>query len=276
MAHDTACRPSELLKLRVKDIVFKHAGQSQYAEVSVNGKTGTRHLPLIDSIPYIKDYLQNDHPQAGNPNALLFSAEGGKSFGKGKPLDLSALHHIYKKYQHELFPKLVNEDPNISNQDKEKIRSLLQKPFILYVFRHSSISRHARILKESTLRTFSGWTSGSNMVQRYVHLYNNAPVEDLLVAYGLISKDETADSILRSKQCPNCNEPNKPDSKFCAKCRMVLTYDAYSETLEKERKKESEVQNLKEKYEGDMKAMREEMERKFQQILAKIDIAKVK
>lgn len=157
MAHDTACRPSELLKLRIKDIIFKYAGQRQYAEVSVNGKTGTRHLPLIDSIPYIKDYLQNEHPQPGNQSALLFSPEGGKSFGKGKPLDLSTLNHFYKKYQRKLFPRLVNEDPNISDQDKEKIRILLKKPFKLYVFRHSSISRHARILKESTLRTFSGW-----------------------------------------------------------------------------------------------------------------------
>jgi hypothetical protein len=57
---------------------------------------------------------------------------------------------------------------------------------------------------------------------------------------------------------------------------MVLTYDAYSETLEKEQQKESEVQNIKEKYEGDMKAMREEMENKFQQILAKIDVATLK
>jgi hypothetical protein len=65
---------------------------------------------LIDSIPYIKDYLQNEQPQAGNPNALLFSAEGGRSFGKGKPLDRTTLYHIYKKYQQELFPKLVNEE----------------------------------------------------------------------------------------------------------------------------------------------------------------------
>jgi hypothetical protein len=39
---------------------------------------------------------------------------------------------------------------------------------------------------------------------------------------------------------------------------MVLTYDAYSETLEKQQEKESEVQNLKEKYEQDMHKMREE------------------
>ena len=43
------------------------------------------------------------------------------------------------------------------------------------------------------------------------------------------------------QQCPNCSEPNKPDSKFCAKCRMVLTYDAYSETLESEKQKEDKL-----------------------------------
>jgi integrase len=57
MAHDTGCRPHELLKLRIKDITFKNAGSRQYAEVLVNGKTGSRHIPLIDAIPYVKDYL---------------------------------------------------------------------------------------------------------------------------------------------------------------------------------------------------------------------------
>ena len=82
----------------------------------LSSETGIRHLPLIDSIPYIKDYLQNGHRQAGNPNSLLFSVEGGKSFGKGRPLDLSTLSHIYKKFHRELFPKLVKED-QVSNQD---------------------------------------------------------------------------------------------------------------------------------------------------------------
>ena len=74
---------------------------------------------------------------------------------------------------------------------------------------------------------------------------------------------------------PKCSEPNKLDSKFCAKCRMVLTYDAYSETVEEKQQKESEVKELKGKYEQDMKIMREEMEYKFQQLLTKIDIAKL-
>ena len=65
-----------------------------------------------------------------------------------------------------------------------------------------------------------------------------------LEAYGIISKDKQLSDALRPKQCPNCNEPNKPDSKFCAKCRMVLTYDAYNETLEKQKEKEDKLYSM--------------------------------
>lgn len=84
MAKDTSCRPHELLKLRIRDVTFKITPEKyQYAELMVNGKTGSRPLVLIDSIPYLKDYLDHEHPQPSNPNAILLS--GGsqtKSFGK--------------------------------------------------------------------------------------------------------------------------------------------------------------------------------------------------
>ena len=60
IARDSSCRPHELLKLRIKDVVFKMAGDKgrQYAEVLVNGKTGQRHIPLINSIPYLKELVR--------------------------------------------------------------------------------------------------------------------------------------------------------------------------------------------------------------------------
>jgi hypothetical protein len=56
---------------------------------------------------------------------------------------------------------------------------------------------------------------------------------------------------------------------------MVLNYDAYNETVEEKQQKESEVKQLKDRYEQDMKLMREEMEDKFQQVLAKIDVTRL-
>jgi len=48
---------------------------------------------------------------------------------------------------------------------------------------------------------------------------------------------------------------------------MVLTYGAYSETLENQKERESEVQRLQQKYEQNMKPMREDMNYQFSQIM---------
>jgi integrase/recombinase XerD len=83
---------------------------------------------------------------------------------------------------------------------------------------------------------------------KYVHYFGNESSESLLEAYGIMPKGQQLDQ-LKPKQCPSCNEPNKPDSKFCAKCRIVLTYDAYSETLENQQEKDSQIRALIEKHE---------------------------
>ena len=70
---------------------------------------------------------------------------------------------------------------------------------------------------------------------------------------------------------------------YAVRCMKYLTFLDYT-TLEatgknieaKISEKDSEMQAMKIKYEQDMKAMREEMENKFQQILTKIDVTKVK
>ena len=110
------------------------------------------------------------------------------------------------------------------------------------------MTEKSKILKEHTLRQFAGWTTGSNMPQKYLHYFGNEASESLLEAYGIITKDQKLSDALRPKQCPNCNEPNKPDGKFCAKCRMVLTYDAYSETLEAEKQKEDKLSVMEERF----------------------------
>jgi integrase len=108
MSRDTGCRPHELLKLKIRDIIFKSACDTQYAEVLVNGKTGSRHIPLINSLPYVKDYLDQEHPQPANYNAPLFAAER-KSLGRA--IQLSSLYSLYDTYKKELFPKLLQHPP---------------------------------------------------------------------------------------------------------------------------------------------------------------------
>ena len=110
MSRDTGCRPHELLKLRIKDIVFKTLGDKQYAEVLLTGKTGSRHIPLIDSLPYIKDYLDHEHPQSTNINAPLFA---GTRKSLGRPIGVTSLHAIYDNYKKDLFPKLLQNPVSV-------------------------------------------------------------------------------------------------------------------------------------------------------------------
>ncbi len=59
ISRDLSCRPHEILNLRLKEVVFKTVGKYQYAEVLVNGKTGTLPIPLINSIPFLKDWIHD-------------------------------------------------------------------------------------------------------------------------------------------------------------------------------------------------------------------------
>jgi integrase len=244
MSRDSAARPHELLKLKIKDVVFKLTpDKRQYAEILVNGKTGTRHIPLIDSIPHIKDWI-SQHPQSANPNSVLLCG-----FGKSlnKVIHVRSLRKTYENYRDKFFPKLL-DNPNVLPEDKQKIRELLKKPWNPYIRRHSALTEKSGILKEHHLRQYAGWSPGSNMHLKYLHYFGNESNDSLLEAYGIISKDKQLSEALRPKQCPNCNEPNKPDSRFCAKCRMVLTYDAYSETLESEKQKEDKLTVMEERF----------------------------
>lgn len=98
----------------------------------------------------------------------------------------------------------------------------------------------SKFLKESVLRNHAGWTNTSDMPDKYLHYFGNESNESILEAYGLKPKQEALDK-LQPKQCPNCNEPNKRDSKFCVKCRMVLSYDSYIESVESSNKQYSDI-----------------------------------
>jgi len=243
VSRDSSCRPHEILSIRVKDVVFKMAGDRQYAEILVNGKTGTRHIPLINSIPYLKDWL-DDHPHRTNPNSALFCGFG-KSLGRA--MGLRTLNHLYQAYRQNIFPKFL-KNPAIAPEDKNKIRELLKKPWNPYMRRHSALTDKSKILKEHVLRQHAGWSGSSQMHLKYLHYFGNESSESLLEAYGLKPKTEEDDKM-KPKQCPNCMEPNKPDSKFCAKCRMVLSYDAYTETVEQNEKQIDKLGKMEERQE---------------------------
>ena len=130
ISRDTSCRPHEILRLRIRDIIFKTTIDNyQYAEVLVNGKTGSRSTPLFNSIPYIKDWL-DEHIQRGNSKAFLIPSRNRENFGKR--LAGISINTVYRFYKSKYFPRLL-EDSNVPIEDKNKIRELLKKPCNPYI-----------------------------------------------------------------------------------------------------------------------------------------------
>jgi integrase/recombinase XerD len=245
MARDLSARPHEILNLKIRDIMFKRTTDNkQYAEVLVNGKTGARHIPLIQSIPYIKDWL-SDHPSRNNQNSPLFPGLGRNC--TGKQLSVNGLHQVYKYYKEEFFPKLLKEN-TISNEDKEMIKCLLAKPFNPYIRRHSALTEKSTKLKSNTLNQHAGWSTRSNMAQKYIHYYGNESSESLLEAYGIVTNNSIPIHTLNPKVCPNCNEGNTQDAKFCSKCKMIMSLDGYQDALESQKEKEDELKTMKDQF----------------------------
>jgi hypothetical protein len=245
ISRDLSARPHEILKLKIRDLAFKSVGSSVYCEVVVNGKTGTRSIPLINSVPYLKDYLDHAHPQPRNPSAPLICSIGR---ALGRHVKPGRIYMTYSDYKKNVFPKLL-ESPNVLPEDKQKIRELLKKPWNPYVRRHSALTEKSTILKEAVLRAHAGWSGASQMHLRYLHYFGNTSSESLLEAYGIVASGQQIDQ-LRPKQCPNCGTGNKPDGKFCSACRMVLSYDAYNETLERQKEELAGLEELRAEIRG--------------------------
>ena len=277
MAIDMSARPHEILNLRIKDIKFYINDEGiPYAEVRItNGKTGSRTVPLIDSLPYLKEYLSpslsssdesNHHPNSSNPNSWLFVSTGNNH---GSKLTYDGLATRYEYYRKKYFPSLLRDD-TIPNYDKALIKNMLTKPWNLYVFRYSALTEKSQFLTEAVLRSHAGWTMSSKMPQVYIHLSNESS-KILLQKRGIIKTEDKEMPSLQSKPCPNCLEPNKPDgSKFCIKCKLVLSYDEYNETIEGKQRRANEILKLKNDYENGMQNLREEMNQKFNNILSLI------
>jgi hypothetical protein len=177
----------------------------QYAEIHVSGKTHDRTLPLIDSIPHVKEWLEA-HPMSTNKEAPLFVSISNATFGQPISRD-GLLKHYQEHYRDNYFPKLLNNS-SVPPEDKVGIKKLLQRRWNLYIFRHSALTQKSQILTESTLKDYAGWTTTSKMPKVYIHYFGTESSDALLRANGIVKEGKDAANALKPLQCPNCNESN--------------------------------------------------------------------
>jgi ribosomal protein L40E len=88
----------------------------------------------------------------------------------------------------------------------------------------------------------------SNMAQKYIHYFGNESSESLLEAYGIVTNNNARADTLNPKICPNCNEGNTQDARFCSKCKMMMSLEGYQEALESQKEKEDKLAIMEERF----------------------------
>ena len=215
------------------------------------------------------------HPFPGVPDSPVFCGVGKKN--TGRRLSSRTINAMYENYKNVYFPKLL-DDPSISEEDKRKIRDLLKKKWNPYVRRHTAATELSKALKDPVIiDQYMGWSHRGNTRHKYQHYYADDSFDAILQADGLLltpmggsSPNKKKKDLLKPKQCPNCDEPNTPETKFCIKCRYVLSYNAYNETIEEKEKAAKEAEE-KEKELKVMRASMSNLEKIMPLIMEKIE-----
>ena len=191
---ESGCRAGELLTMDIKHIVFEES----ITRAILQGKTGARRVPLLDSTPYISEWL-NNHPFRDNPSAPLWVGIG--TVGRNKPMSYAALRKMLVD---------VAKKANVKNHVNP------------HNFRHSRATFLANHLTEAQMNQYLGWVRGSDMPATYVHLSGRDVDDAILKLRGIQPKSVPIESTLASKKCPRCSMINKATGKFCMRCGSVL------------------------------------------------------
>jgi integrase/recombinase XerD len=166
--------------------------------------------------------------------------------------------------------KRLLQNGSITNtEEREKIEFLLKtKKWNPYCIRHSSISSDSDYLPEYALKKKVRWSMNSKQGTRYIkNRLGNDLKEKILQYNGIISENsiKKKTSII---DCPRCEFVNNAiENKYCSKCSYPLKPEGNEEIKNSE---ERRIETLQEKYENDMKMLRDDMNNQFSQMMLMI------
>lgn len=200
LLYETGCRIGEILFVRIKHIQFDQYG----AVILVSGKTGSRRLRIISSVPYLTDWL-NQHRDRNNPHAYLWICRGNNVMSYGRVRQI--LENIGKK-------------------------AGIKKKLNPHNFRHSRATYLANHLTEAQMKEYFGWVRSSDMAAVYVHLSGRDVDNAILKVHGIANNNDKEENKLNPKTCMRCDTVNQATNKFCSRCGMLLNSETMMKIVE--------------------------------------------
>ena len=111
------------------------------------------------------------------------------------------------------------------------------------MLRHSKLTEYATSVPDQVLKNYAGWTPDSPMASKYIHLSGKDVTPAILKHHGLGKAAEQKPQET-SKLCLRCKHLNQLDNKYCDKCSLALSVEAFEEMQQKEREKEQQIKKL--------------------------------
>ncbi|MDQ6862800.1 MAG: hypothetical protein M3044_03135 [Thermoproteota archaeon] len=256
---DLDARNHEITLLKIKHLRLRE--RYGEGEIPHEAKTGSGPILLTCSFPYVRDWL-NEHPFRNSPDARVIC-----NLMTGAPVGPDAMWTMMKQLRNRIV-RLLENGSVTDDEERQKLEYLLKiKKWNPYCIRHSSISADSDFLPEYALKKKVRWSMNSKQGSRHIKRRMGDDLKNqILIHNGIITENEITKkpSVLL---CPRCNLVNMMENKFCSKCSYPLSPQAYEEIKEVENRT---IQALKDKQEQDTKAMREEMNQQFTQIMSMI------
>jgi len=204
MLFESGFRIGEIGSLRIKDITFDEYGSL----VNVSGKTGSRRIRLVNSVPFLQEWL-NKHPDNENPSSYIWIKRHSL-----RCLGYNRLVDIIKKAAE---------------------RAGIKKRIYAHLFRHSRATILASYLTEAQMKAYLGWTQASKMAAIYVHLSGRDTDNAILKMNGVnISEEKKASTKLNARSCIRCQTKNEATNRFCKLCGFVLDEEESQRIIKKE------------------------------------------
>ena len=255
---DLDARNHEVTLLKIKHIRLRE--KYGEGEIPYESKTGTGPTLLTCSFPYVRDWL-NEHPFRNEANARLIC--NLMTGGSIKPDSLCTMMKQLRKR----ITRLLENGRITDENERQSLEFLLKtKKWNPYCIRHSAITSDSDYLPEYALKKKVRWSMNSKQGSRYIKRRMGNDLKNQILVHNGIITDESAVAQRKPSvlSCSRCSLVNAVDNKFCSKCSYPLTPQAYEEIKTQE---DERFKAIEQKYEQDIKAVREEMNHQFSQIM---------
>ena len=215
LLYDSGCRISEILTLRIEDLMFDSYG----LVLMVAGKTGPRRVRVVgDSIPYLRSWLEV-HPSGRDRSSYVF--QGIERKARGRMMNYPQAAKVIKS---------------------AALRAGIKRSIHPHLFRHTRATLLAGSVPEAPLELQMGWVHGSGQTRTYVHLSGGDQDRAILKSYGIkVKEDQPVDELPR--ECARCKTLNTSAATYCKNCWLPFDTRLAIEMEEKEKQIEASIQS---------------------------------